>query len=79
LFYLIRYRETGEVERKDGSRGKRKTSERDDNAIVRLAKRQRFITRKEIKETLHLNVSKITIGRRLNEQGLFNYLTYIKN
>jgi transposase len=73
---LIRYRETGEVERKNGSGRKRKTSERDDNAIVRLAKRQRFITRKEIKETLHLNVSKITFGHRLNEQCLFNYLTY---
>jgi transposase len=77
--YLIRYRETGEVERKNGSGRKRKTTQRDDNAIVRLAKRQRFVTRKEIKETLHLNVCKETVGRRLNEQGLFNYLTYFKN
>jgi transposase len=76
---VIRFRETGNVERQKGCGRKRKTTERDDNAIVRLAKRKRFITRKEIKETLRLNVCKETIGRRLNEQGFFNYLTDFKN
>ena len=67
---MIRYLIGGKVEIKTGSGRKRKTSERTDKAIVRLVKKKRRISLKEVKETLDLNVSKKTIARRLHEVRL---------
>jgi transposase len=67
---FIRFEDYGKVERKVGSGRKRKTTQRDDNAMERLAKKKRFITRDEIKQELDLNVSKRTISRRLHEKGI---------
>ena len=67
LVVLIRYLIEGNVERKVGSGRKRKTSERTEKEILRLVKKKRRISLKEVKETLNLNVSKKTIARRLHE------------
>jgi transposase len=72
VFYSS-YEKSGSIEQKSGRGRKRKTSERDDHAIVIAAKRQRTITSTEIKQNICPHVSEKTIRRRLNENGFFSY------
>ena len=71
---MIRYLIEGKVERKVGSGRKRKTSERTEKEILRLVKKKRRISLKEVKKTLNLNVSRKTITRRLHEVSFFKIL-----
>lgn len=58
---------TGEVKNKKGRGRKRATSARDDTLIVRQVKVKPTISCREIQDTLLLNVSRKTIGRRIKE------------
>ena len=48
----------------------RKTSVQDDRQIIRIARKDRFITSRNILNQLDVKISPLTIRRRLNEAGL---------
>ena len=59
-------------ERKKGSGNQRRTNDREDQMIIREVRRNRFTTSKEIKQNLpHMNISRQTIRRRINEVSDF--------
>lgn len=71
VYYLCKkYATTGFVENKSGRGRKPKTTARDDSMIVRLAKKKSDISSREIVEDLKLNVSAVTVRRRLKKSGL---------
>ena len=61
------------VERKPGSGRKRKTNQKDDQRILSIVRRNRFITSKELqKEQFLSHVSTSTIRRRISESREFS-------
>src|SRR5579871_6609906 len=72
--WIHRYQETGDVQDEEKRGRKRKTSEREDLDIVTIAKKNRTKTLAEISISIDKQgtaISKATIGRRLNKQGLY--------
>jgi transposase len=72
--WIHRYQKTGDVQDEEGRGRKRKTSEREDLDIVTIAKRNRTKTLAEISTSIDkqgTTISKATVRRRLNEQGLY--------
>ena len=72
--WIHRYQKTEDVQDEEGRSRKRKTSEREDLDIVAIAKKNRTKTLAEISISMDkqgTTISKTTIGRRLNEQGLY--------
>ena len=72
--WIHRYQEKGDVQDEEGRGRKRKTSEREDLDIVTIAKKNRTKTLAEISTSLDkqgTTISKATVRRRLNEQGLY--------
>lgn len=67
--FLKKWQSTGSNKRKKGSGRTRKSTLRQDRAIFLAAKRNKFITLRSIKQEHELNMSEVTIGRRLREQG----------
>lgn len=67
-----KYLQTGSTARRPGSGRKRKTSDRDDRAIVREVKKRRKVTAREIQTNLDLShVHERTIRNRIREVGHF--------
>lgn len=73
--FLKNYRATGKTKRASGSGSPRKTTKREDRAIVRLMRTDRGITAQEIINQLGLNISQETVRRRLHK---FGYASYFK-
>ena len=72
--WIHRYQETGKVEVEEKRGRKRKTSEREDLDIVAMAKKNKTKTLAEISTSMEkqgTTISKATVRRRLNEQGLY--------
>ncbi len=68
--FCQKFKDTGNVLRKVGSKGNRKTTKRDDVMIVREMQKDRDITGEEIKANLGLqNISERTVRRRITESG----------
>src|SRR2546421_1577218 len=68
------FNENGNVKRRPGSGRKRKTSKRQNKAIVKVSKDYPFMSAPEISDKVKLDydidVSHDTVNRRLNEVGL---------
>src|SRR5579871_6597976 len=74
ITWIHRYQKTGDVQDKEGRDRKRKTSERKDLDIVTIAKKNRTKTLADISTSMDkqgTTLSKATIKRRLNKQGLY--------
>ena len=72
--WIHRYQKKGDVQDEEGRGRKRKTSEREDLDIVTIAKKNRTKTLAEISTSMDkqgTTISKATVRRRLNEQGLY--------
>jgi transposase len=72
--WIHRYQETGDVQDEERRGRKRKTSEREDLDIITIAKKNRTKTLAQISTSMDkqgTTLSKATIRRRLNEQGLY--------
>lgn len=70
--FCRRYEASNSIDRTKGSGRKRKTSEREDRAIVNFVKRNRFATAKEMKAVLPLpSLCYNTIRSRIKEGGQF--------
>ena len=68
--FLKQYDETGDYQRVAGAGKKRKMSERDDNYVIQTIKRNRNITRDEIRRDFGFsNVSNSTISRAIKRSG----------
>lgn len=72
------YVTTGDIKRKTGSGRKRKTSGRQDRAIVKIAKQDPFCSSRSMSNKAkidhNIEVSRKTIERRLKEAGLNSYV-----
>lgn len=67
----LRYQDTGNYTRREGSGRSRLTTNRQDRAIVRYALERRIITARNIRNDIHLrHVCEQTIRNRLREAGL---------
>jgi transposase len=72
--WIHRYQETGDIQDEERRGRKRKTSEREDLDITTIAKKNRTKTLAEISTSMDkqgTTISRATVRRRLNEQGLF--------
>src|SRR5579871_2740534 len=72
--WIHRYQKTGDVQDEEGRGRKRKTSEKKDLDIITIAKKNRTKTLAEISISIDkqgTTISKATVRRRLNEQGLY--------
>src|SRR5579871_6135099 len=72
--WIHRYQETGDIQDEEKKGRKRKTSEREDLDIITIAKKNRTKTLAEFSISIDKQgtaISKATVGRRLNEQGLY--------
>lgn len=67
---IKKFEATGLVKNMARSGRKRKTTAREDVRIVRMVKQQPTISSREIGENLNLDVSGLTIRRRIKESGL---------
>jgi len=68
--FLKQYDKTGDYQRVAGAGKKRKMSERDDNYVIQTIKRNRNITRDEIRRDFGFsNVSNSTISRAIKRSG----------
>jgi transposase len=68
--FLKQYDETGDYQRVAGAGKKRKMSERDDNYVIQTIKRNRNITRDEIRRDFGFsNVSNSTISGAIKRSG----------
>nr|XP_012564645.1 uncharacterized protein LOC105848941 [Hydra vulgaris] len=75
-----KYKHTGKTERAVGSGRKPKTSKMEDRYILNAVKKNRKITRSEIKLDLNLtNISKWTISRRIKASSDFFLESKLKN
>lgn len=72
IYELFKIRKSNESLRKMSGR-KLKTTKRDDNRIITLAKKKPFSSSREIKEELNLSISSRTVRRRLNQKGINNF------
>jgi len=72
--FWLRYQQDKSLRRRAGSGRRRKTTDRDNRLIARMALNKRFITGSEIASQLAstsgLQISKWTVNRRLKEAGL---------
>ena len=68
------FKKTGDIKRRVDSGRTRKTSKRQDTAIVRMSKKDPFMPSREIRKNMNLdyniNISHQTVTRRLKEAGL---------
>src|SRR5579871_3390565 len=74
IIWIHRYQKTGDVQDEEGRGRKRKTSEREDLDIVTIVKKNKTKTLADISTSIDkqgTTLSKATIRRRLNEQGLY--------
>ena len=72
--WINRYQETGYVQDEERRGRKRKTSERENLNIISIAKKNRTKILAEISSSIDKQgtiISKATVRRRLNEQGLY--------
>ena len=70
--FITKYKETNSTNRRPGQGRKRVTTEGDDRAILREAKRNRYISAREIKENTGLRlISDRTITNRLTASQVF--------
>ncbi len=72
--FLKRYKERDDYKRKNGSGRKRLTTDEEDKAIIRIAKKRRTVSAKKIKIDLNLNVTEQTLRNRLHEQDFWSHL-----
>ena len=72
---ISRYRTCGRTETFHRGGRPKQTTNRDDKAIVRLIKKDPFISAKDIKAQINLNIGIRTIQRRATESGLLCYRT----
>uniref|UniRef100_A0A034VRI9 Uncharacterized protein n=1 Tax=Bactrocera dorsalis TaxID=27457 RepID=A0A034VRI9_BACDO len=71
--WINKFKTTGSVTALNTGAPPRKISYRDDISIKRLIKKNPFLSSKEIKETLNLNVDSSTIRRHAIKLGLKSY------
>src|SRR5579871_1745849 len=74
ITWIHRYQKIEDVQDKEGRDRKRKTSERENLDIVTIAKKNRTKTLADISTSIDkqgTTLSKTTIRRRLNKQGLY--------
>jgi transposase len=72
LKFLQKFESLGTSARQSGSGRPKKTSERDDRAIVREVQKDRFVSAKQIKANLNLSgVHERTIRNRIREHGMY--------
>jgi transposase len=79
--WIDRYQKTGDVQDEERRGRKRKTSEREDQDIVSIAKKQKTSTLVDISTSMSrqgTDISYETVRRRLNEQGLFKLKPLLK-
>jgi transposase len=70
--FIQHYKATRSFECKTGRGSKRKTSEKDDKALVRIVMHDRFLTSRKVMEALPtLTVSQRTVRRRIAELSRF--------
>jgi transposase len=70
--FIQHYKVTRSFECKSGRGSKRKTSEKDDKALVRIVMHDRFLTSRKVMEALPtLTVSQRTVRRRIAELSRF--------
>ena len=70
--FVIRYVDTGSIERATGSGRKRKTSEREDRMLLKASKKRRTASAAELGAEVGVDVSDKTIIRHLGEQGVYS-------
>ena len=71
---LKKYKATGKVEETNIGGRPRKTCERTDQKIVRLVKKNPFISSKYIANELDLDISSSTVRKRLLEKNLRSFM-----
>ena len=72
--WIKRYQDTGDIQDEEKSGKKRKTSEMEDLDIISITKRLRTSSSAKISTLINkqgIDISSVTVRRRLNEQGLY--------
>src|SRR5579871_6085346 len=79
--WIDKYQESGDVQDEEGRGRKRKTSEAEDMNIISMTKKLRIRSLAEISQIINkqgIDISSVTVRRRLNEQGLYKLQSLAK-
>src|SRR5579871_370151 len=79
--WIDRYQESRDIQDKEGRGRKRKTSEAEDMNIIFMTKKLRTRLSAEISQIINeqgIDISSVTVRRRLNKQSLFKLQPLVK-